>query len=78
VSVSVAQWYPKGRDYIFVCDVQGFIPTVFDWQFGNGEKQLNANKDVYYTYPSAGSYDVTCTAKSATNSKSGILHVDVQ
>ena len=78
VSLNIAPWYPKGKDYIFVCNATGYAPDFYDWFFGDGEKQLNsANKDVYYTYKSAGNYNVACTAKNPNVINSANLSITV-
>jgi hypothetical protein len=78
VTVQIAPWYPKGRDYIFQCNTNGFTPTTYDWLFGDGNKQLNSNnKDVYYVYATAGNYVVSCTARNAQTNATGTLAVQV-
>jgi hypothetical protein len=77
VTVSVAQWYPKGRQYLFNCNAQGFTPTKYGWDFGDGTIYPQANQNQYYTYSNAGSYTVKCTASSATQTVSGTLFVQV-
>jgi hypothetical protein len=77
VTVSIAPWYPKGRDYVFKCAANGFTATTYDWNFGNGNQQLGrTTNDVYYIYPAAGSYTVTCTAKGSIT-KTGNLAISV-
>jgi hypothetical protein len=76
-SVSIAPWYPKGRDYVFVCNTNGFTPTRYDWSFGDGNAQYNSNRDVYYSYGAAGTYAVSCTASTSSISKQGTLSVTV-
>jgi hypothetical protein len=72
VKVRVADWYPKGRDYVFICDASG--ATSYSWYFGDGNKQLNsASKDVYYRYSVPGTYTVMCEAAGS----SGTLAVTV-
>lgn len=59
----VKQWYPKGGNYVFVCEAQGFTPTAYDWDFGDGQKLYDVtNRDVFHRYDNGGQYVVSCTA----------------
>ena len=63
-SLEIAPWYPQGRDYIFICNAIGFVPTAYDFTFGDGQNLFDyAANNVYHTYLTDGIYDVTCTAK---------------
>jgi hypothetical protein len=78
VDLNVAQWYPQGRDYVFVCEASGFATPSYDWFFGDGSKQLGTgNKDVFHRYAAAGNYNVLCTAKDATHALSDTLSIAV-
>ncbi len=77
VNLSIAPWYPKDKNYIFLCNAQGFIPTSYDFIFGDGHKTLNyLSNNIYHTFLS-GSYDVQCIARNSTLNLSSILHVNV-
>ncbi|HLC60616.1 MAG TPA: SdrD B-like domain-containing protein [Candidatus Nanoarchaeia archaeon] len=74
----VKQYYPKGRDYVIVCNATGFVPTSYDWFFSDGDKQLNsANKDVFHRFKAAGAYTVQCFAKTASISRNATLAINV-
>lgn len=76
--LSIAPWFPQGRSYVFKCAANGYAPTAYDWLFGDGSKQLNSqNKDVYYTYPAAGSYEVRCNARNLSASLWSSLNISV-
>jgi PKD repeat protein len=75
--LSIAPWFPQGRNYIFVCDPT-FEATSFTWYFGDGQMQLNsANDDVFHTYANAGEYLVSCTATDGNNTGSDTLAVTI-
>ncbi len=76
-SLTVKQWYPKGRDYVFVCTATGFTPTSYVWRFGDGSQQRTSGNDVYHTYVNAGAYSVSCDAVSAAVTKTGLLSITV-
>lgn len=61
VTLGIAPWYPKGRDYIFECHAEG--ASTYDWYFGDGTEQLGTTRDdVYHSYQAAGTYEVSCVA----------------
>ncbi len=79
VSVSIAPWFPQDRSYVFVCESHEFSSATYDWNFGDGHAQWNtARKDVYHTYDAVGLYDVSCTARSASQVSTGTLQVVVE
>jgi hypothetical protein len=75
--LSVAPWYPKGNNYVFVCSESGFDATSYSWNFGDGSKQTGISDNVYHTFASDGTYNVMCTASSATQSATDTLQVTV-
>jgi hypothetical protein len=77
IDLSIAPWYPKGRDYIFKCEATGFTPTSYLFVFGDGNQNTRPNNDVYYTYPTAGTYTVTCTAKNSETQITDTLNIVV-
>ena len=78
-SLSIADWYPKGGNYVFVCEAEGFTPTGYDWDFGDGQKLYDvANSNVFHHYSHNGYYDVSCTpADGEGNYAIAHLGVDV-
>jgi hypothetical protein len=77
-SLSVAPWFPQGRNYVFLCNATGFVPKWYDFDFGDGNKNAwRTQSDVYYTYPTAGTRTVTCTARDDTKSVSSSIVVTV-
>ena len=77
VDLHVKQWYPKGRDYVFVCAQTGFDALGYEWSFGDGNQQATTSSDVYHTYASAGPYNVSCTANGDGVSADGTLAINV-
>jgi hypothetical protein len=76
--VSIAPWFPQGKSYVFKCNATGFTPTHYDFNFGNGQSNIGrTTNDVYYTYPVAGMFNVTCTARNVTFSRTGSMTVNV-
>lgn len=73
VDLRIKDWYPQGRDYVFVCESSSDT-TEYQWVFGDGHSQTTTRDDVYHIYESAGGYTVTCTAAGASDS----LQVSVQ
>jgi hypothetical protein len=54
--------YPKGADYVFVCELES--PT-YDWSYGDGEKLFDVkNKDTFHTFRESGRYSVTCSGEN--------------
>jgi hypothetical protein len=77
-SVSISPWFPQGNSYVFLCSAQGFEPTSYDFYFGDGNKNLGRNTDnVYYTYMSSGTYNVSCVARDDTHEATGRMTVVV-
>ncbi|HLC60620.1 MAG TPA: CARDB domain-containing protein [Candidatus Nanoarchaeia archaeon] len=73
----VKQFYPKGRDYVFVCNSSGITPLSYDWLFGDGAKQLNSkNKEVFHRFRISGNYTVECRAKTVSILKNATLVVN--
>lgn len=78
LALSIAPWFPQGRSYVFKCTANGFVPALYDWIFGDGNKQLNSqNNDVYHTYSAAGNYEVRCNAKNTSTSIWSSLNITV-
>lgn len=77
VDLRIKQWYPQGRNYIFVCDETGYTATSYLWNFGDGHKQTTTSEDVYHTYANAGPYTAQCTASGGGVSKSDTLQITV-
>jgi hypothetical protein len=77
VQVSVAPYYPQGRNYVFYCKPD-FTATSYSWYFGDNSVQLNSASDnVYHSYANPGTYTVSCKAMSSTKSGLGQLSVTV-
>jgi transforming growth factor-beta-induced protein len=61
-SLQVAQWYPKGKEFVFQCDA-GFEGARYNWEFGDGNRLHEvANDNVFHRYRVSGTYEVTCEA----------------
>jgi hypothetical protein len=75
--LSIAPWYPKDNNYIFVCETD-FEATSYSWYFGNGKMLLNiANNNVYHTFQNPGVYAVTCEATDGDMTASDTMLVNV-
>lgn len=67
-NISIAPFYPKGNDFVFVCEGNNFDPIAFTWDFGDGSKQvLSTNQDVFHRYSEPGTYNVSCEAADDEN-----------
>ena len=78
VDLRILQWYPKGPDYVFVCDANGFTPTNYTWYYGDGHKLLNIkNQNTYHVYTALGTYNVQCIATDGTNTASDNITITV-
>jgi hypothetical protein len=78
VKLSIKPFFPIGTSYVFVCTATGFTPTLYDWNFGDGDTQTNSNNmNVWHTYTTAGAKTVKCTAKNAVTSKMATLGIVV-
>lgn len=74
----IMKWYPKGPDYVFVCNITGFEPTSYTWFYGDGHKLLNIkNQNTYHVYEALGHYTVSCSGTDGTNTASDTLEIDV-
>ncbi len=63
LDLMIKQWYPQGRDYVFICENGG---QEYEWSFGDGQAQLTRGDDVYHIYESAGNYTVQCSSSGET------------
>jgi hypothetical protein len=77
-TVTIASGYPQGNNYIFNCNAFNFTPTKYDFTFGDGQSWSNVTfNNSYHSYPNAGSYQITCTAKNDQISRTGSLTINV-
>ncbi|HLG23832.1 MAG TPA: PKD domain-containing protein [Candidatus Nanoarchaeia archaeon] len=78
VELGIMQWYPKGPDYVFVCNPVGFNATSYTWFYGDGHKLLGiANQNTYHVYEALGHYTVSCSATDGVNTASDTLEINV-
>jgi len=78
VRLSIAPWFPQGKNYVFKCNAAGFTPTSYDWDFGDGQRQFDTTRsNIYHKYDTAGSRTVTCIGKNGQTTKSDTLTVKV-
>ena len=56
--------YQQNGNYAFDCNVTGFSPTTYEWNFGDGITRVTTHKGVAHTYNNSGTYFVTCTASN--------------
>jgi hypothetical protein len=48
--ITIAPFYPQFSTFVFICNVNGFTPTSFSWNYGDGNKLLNvANSNTFHT-----------------------------
>lgn len=74
----IMNWYPKGPDYVFVCNVSGFTPTSYNWFYGDGHKLINiTNQNTYHVYEELGSHTVMCTGTDGVNAASDTMEINV-
>jgi hypothetical protein len=76
-SVDIAPWYPKGNEYIFICN-SDFEATHYNWYFGDGEKLIHVEEQsVFHRYADDGEFRVSCTAKAFGANEGGSISVEV-
>lgn len=74
----IHRWYPKGPDFVFICNTTGFTPSEYDWYYGDGHKLLGiSNQNTYHVYEALGNYTVTCTARDGNISASDTININV-
>ncbi|MDD9952911.1 MAG: PKD domain-containing protein [Candidatus Woesearchaeota archaeon] len=77
-AVTVAQ-LPGENNFAFTCDVAGFTPTSYDWDFGDGMTLTGLNvNDVQHTFTQLGDFEVSCTASADAVVVNGSSNVSVQ
>jgi hypothetical protein len=77
-NLRVKEYYPKGADYVFVCETPGFAPTRYHWYYGDGEKLIDiSNRDTFHRYGSTGQYTVQCVASDSSRTSTGTMVVSV-
>lgn len=61
-SLTIKEWYPKGLEYVFICETNK--PALyFTWYYDDGEKQIEIlNQDTFHRYQAEGNYSVRCIA----------------
>lgn len=75
-TVSVSATHLIGSSYSFSCSANGFTPTAFDWQFGDGTS-FSASQTINYKYSTHGTYLVQCVARSSNTQALGTTYVAV-
>jgi hypothetical protein len=77
-SLSIKEFYPKEKEYVFVCTENDFTATKYDWYYGDGEKNENIdNSDTFHTYTRAGPFTVSCVAKGDNDKSRAVLNINV-
>jgi hypothetical protein len=62
VDLKIKAYYPKKKEFVFVCD-DNFKANKFSWWYGDGEKQIRIkNRDTFHRYKESGTYNVKCEA----------------
>jgi plastocyanin len=79
VQVDINPKFPYHQNVVFYCNATGFMPTRYDWIFGDGTQLLNSDTaEVFHSYPGSGTFTASCTArndqKSFTASKTVTLN----
>jgi PKD repeat protein len=77
VSLSIAPFYPQGRDYVFTCDAD-FNATLYDYDFNDGDSWTNETFSSTFHAFDPGNYTVSCTAKNDVISRSDSMTIEVQ
>jgi PKD repeat protein len=63
---------------VFVCHSEGFTPTKYSWDFGDGSPIVSRSvNDVYHSFSKNGTYTVTCTASNSAAQETGGLTVNI-
>ncbi len=78
VNLHIKEWYPKGPDYVFVCNATGMTPIAYSWYYGDGQKLINiSNRDTYHVYESLGQKTVQCSATNGVVAVNDTLQINV-
>ena len=68
-TLEIAPYFPQGPnglDYVFDCNAQGFTPTSYDWNFGDGQKLYDMPvNNVFHRFDQGGPYTVNCAASNS-------------
>jgi PKD repeat protein len=65
------------NNHVLRCDVSGLYPTSYSWDFGDGSTSEAPVPDVFHTFPTNGTYDVTCSATDGTDTVNAETEVTV-
>lgn len=75
-TISVSLEAVPNITYIFTCNAQGFVPTYYDWDFGDNTTLVNGtNQTVTYMYATAGNFSVSCLARNDGTSGNATLPI---
>lgn len=78
ISLDMNPWFPQGLNAVLECNTEGFTPTSYDWEFDDGSKLVDiTNDNVWHTFPSAGTYEVSCTASDGVTTLTDTRSVTV-
>jgi predicted flap endonuclease-1-like 5' DNA nuclease len=77
-TVYVSSSFMEDFNAVFVCHSEGFTPTKYSWDFGDGSPVVvRSVNDVYHSFPANGTYTVTCTASNSAAQETGGLTINV-
>jgi hypothetical protein len=77
-TVHVVNTFMADLNAVFVCNANGFTPTAYSWNFGDGSSSLDRGvNDVYHSFSSNGTKTITCTASNGTINATGGITINV-
>jgi hypothetical protein len=81
MTVNIAPWYPKGRDYVFYCNATGYSVGWYNIDFGDGQKSgFTQSNSFFHRYLNPGPYTVSCSGTEGNTgafTKTGMLQINV-
>jgi PKD repeat protein len=79
VELRLVEGFPYDHNYAFECVAEGFEPTSYTFDFGDGTTDTKSVFDAYHTYTTEESFDVTCVAHNEqSTASSNVLNISVE
>lgn len=76
--ITIVKIEHEPNNYLLFCNTPNLNATLFDWDFGDGQKLLNIpNQNVFHTFNDNDPHNITCNAKRIDNSTSSMLLINV-
>jgi len=77
-TVYVTNSFMADLNTVFICNANGFMPTTYSWDFGDGSIVSNRRvNDVYHSFSSNGTFTITCTASNGAMNVTGGISINI-